>query len=128
MSIDIHGRLTGTPELKYLNSGTPAVRFSVAVNRRYKDKTTGEWRDGSTSFHDCQAYGPLAENIAEHLDKGDLVLVTGEMEQRSYETKAGEKRTVWELNASDVGKSLKFASNGSRQSSQRQSFDEEPPF
>ena len=107
-NITIAGNVTRDPELKFLNSGQGAVRFSVAVSRRWQNKSTQEW-DEKTSFFDVQAYGELATNVANSITKGARVTVFGRMEQRSWETDAGEKRYAWELIADDVAPCLKWA-------------------
>lgn len=108
-SITIKGRLTDAPEVKFTNSGTAVSNFSVAVNKRVRNKDTGEYENGPTSFFDCVAWAQLAENFGEHLDKGEAVIVNGAMEQREYETKEGEKRKVWELIVEDGGPNLRWA-------------------
>ena len=119
-AITIKGRLTAPPEVKFTNSGTAVSNFSVAVNKRVRNKDTGEYEDGNTSFFRCVAWGQLGENFGEHLEKGQAVIVTGAMEEREYE-KDGEKRRIWELFADDGGPNLRWA-KPKGESSQR------PPF
>lgn len=102
--ITITGNLTRDPEIKYGSTGNAFVNFSVAVSR--KDKDGNE----QVSYYDCTAFGSVAENSANSLVKGNRVVVTGRMEQSSYETKDGEKRTSWKLIADEVAASLRFAS------------------
>lgn len=102
------GNLTREPELKFLNSGTPSVRFSIAVNRRWQNKQTQEWEE-ATSFFDVTAYGALAENVANSFTRGDRVIVTGRLEQRSWETPEGDKRSVTEIVADEIGASISYA-------------------
>ena len=106
-SITLIGNITRDPELKFLNSGQASVRFGLAVNRRYQ-------RNGETveqvSFFDVVAYQSLAENVANSLTRGTRVMVTGRLEQRSWETPDGDKRSVVEVNADDIAPSLRFAS------------------
>src|SRR5262249_48423793 len=101
------GSLTAAPETRFTASGAAVVSFTVASTpRTWKD---GEWKDGEAVFLRCTAWRQLAENIGESLDKGTRVIVTGRLKQRSFETKEGERRTVMEMDADEVGPSLKFA-------------------
>ena len=86
------------------------ANFRVASTPRYKDKPDGEWKDGDSLFLTCVAWRQMAENIAESLTRGTRVIVTGKLRQRSYETKEGEKRTVYELQVDEVGPCLRNAS------------------
>lgn len=106
-TITVVGNITREPELKFLGSGNAAVKFSIAVNKRKKGKD-GEYEE-STSFFDVQAYGTLAENLANSVQKGNRVVVTGEIEQRSWDDKEGNKRSTVEITASEVGPSLRWA-------------------
>jgi len=106
-TITVVGNITKEPELKFLGSGNAAVKFSIAVNKRKKGKD-GEYED-STSFFDVQAYGTLAENLANSVTKGNRIVVTGEIEQRSWEDKDGNKRSTVEITASEAGPSLRWA-------------------
>jgi single-strand DNA-binding protein len=107
-SITIVGNLTRDPELRYTPSGQSNTRFGVAVNRRWQDRSSGEWQE-ATSFFDVVCWRELAENVSESLGKGSRVLVTGRLEQRTWETKEGDKRNVVEIIADEVGPSLRFA-------------------
>ncbi len=107
-TITVCGTATRDPELRYTSGGRAIASFGVAVNDRYMDKTQ-TWVDGETSFFNVQAWGTLGENAAASVTKGTRVVVYGRMKQRSYETKEGEKRTVWDLTADDLGPSLKWA-------------------
>lgn len=110
--LTIRGRLTSDPEMRFTPSGAGVANFTVAVNARKFDKQTNEWKDKEAKFWRCAAWNQgkltLAENIAEGLKKGDAVLVYGEVETRSYETKEGEKRTVDEIRIESIGKDLTF--------------------
>jgi len=106
--ITISGNTTRDPELKFLNSGQASVQLGVAVNRRWQNKQTSEWEE-KVSFFDVVAYGPLAENVSSSIGRGDRVVVTGRLEQRSYETAAGEKRNAFEINADEISPSLKWS-------------------
>ena len=108
--ITITGNLTRDPELRYTPTGQAVASFSVASTPRYMDKATNEWKDGDTLFLNVSAWRQMAENCAESLTRGMRVVVTGRLKQRSYETKEGEKRTVYEVEADDIGPSLKNAS------------------
>lgn len=105
-SVTIVGNITRDPELKYTPSGQAVVKFGVAVNRR--TKKDGEWVDAEPSFFDVSAWQGLAENIAESLSKGTRVVVTGRLEQRSWE-QDGQKRYAVEVVADEVAPSLRWA-------------------
>jgi single-strand DNA-binding protein len=107
-TITIVGNLTRDPELRYTPSGQSNTRFGVAVNRRWQDRGSGEWQE-ATSFFDVVCWRELAENVSESLGKGSRVMVTGRLEQRTWETKEGDKRNVVEIIADDIGPSLRFA-------------------
>ena len=104
----IVGNLTDDPELRYTPNGAAVAKFRVAVNRRYKDET-GNWKDSDTSFFTVNAWRSLAENVAESLTRGTRVLVAGRLLMRSWETQEGEKRTVVEIEADEIGPSLRWA-------------------
>ena len=108
-NVSILGNLTRDPELRFTPNGTPVAGFGIAVNRRYQDKQSGEWVEDA-SFFNITAWFKLAENCAESLSKGDRVLVTGRLSQRSWEDKNGQKRSVVEIIANVVAPSLEFAS------------------
>jgi single-strand DNA-binding protein len=108
--ITIAGNLVDDPELRFTPAGQPVARFRVASTPRFKDNTTGEWKDGDSLFLTCNVWRQAAENVAESLTRGMRVIVQGRLRQRSYETKEGEKRTVYEIEADDVGPSLRNAS------------------
>lgn len=106
--ITIVGNLTDDPELRYTPNGAAVVKFRVAVNRRYRDES-GQWKDGDTSYFTVNAWRNLAENIAESLTRGTRVVVAGRLQMRSWETPDGDKRSVVEIEADEVGPSLKWA-------------------
>jgi single-strand DNA-binding protein len=108
--ITIAGNLVDDPELRFTPAGQPVARFRVASTPRFKDNTTGEWKDGDSLFLTCNVWRQAAENVAESLTRGMRVIVQGRLRQRSYETKEGEKRTVYEVEVDDVGPSLRNAS------------------
>lgn len=108
-TLNITGNLTGDPELRFTPSGSAVANFTVAATPRTFDRNSNEWKDGETLFMRCAAWKELGENVAETLKKGMRVMVEGRLKQRSYETTAGEKRTVIELEADEVAPSLKYA-------------------
>ena len=107
-TLTITGNLTGDPELRFTGTGTAVAAFTVAASRRVYDQASGQWQDGDTLFLRCSAWRELADHAAESLTKGMRVIVTGRLKQRQYETSEGDKRTVFELDANDVGPSLKW--------------------
>ena len=107
-NITVVGNVTRDPELKFLNSGQAALRMSVAVSRRWQNRQTQEWEE-KTSFFDVSGYGSMAENAASCIAKGARVVVTGRMEQRSWETESGEKRNAFEIVADEIAPSLRWA-------------------
>ena len=107
-TITVVGNVTRDPELKFLNSGQAALRLAVAVSRKWTNRQTNEAQE-QTSYFDVQAYGTLAENVANSVQKGTRVVVTGRMEQRSWETPEGEKRYAFEIVADDIAPSLRWA-------------------
>jgi single-strand DNA-binding protein len=107
-SITISGNITREPEMRYTPSGVSKVTFGVAVNRSWRNQQTQEWEE-QTSFFNVVAWRQLAENISATLTKGSRVVVSGRLEQRSWETEQGEKRSIVEIVADDVAASLRFA-------------------
>ena len=107
--ITVVGNLTADPELRFTPSGAAVANFTVASTPRTFDKNSNEWKDGEALFLRCSVWRQAAENVAESLQRGAAVIVQGRLKQRSYETKEGEKRTVYELDVEEVGPSLKFA-------------------
>jgi len=109
-NITIIGNLVNDPELRYTPTGQAVATFRVASTPRFLDRTTNEWKDGDSLFLSCNVWRQAAENVAESLQRGMRVIVTGRLKQRSYETKEGEKRTVYEIEVDEVGPSLRNAS------------------
>jgi single-strand DNA-binding protein len=107
-TVTIVGNITRDPELRYTGSGRSVTTFGVAVNRRWQNRQSGEWEE-SVSFFNISAWGDLGENAAASCPKGTRVIVTGRLEQRSYETQQGEKRSVVEIIADEIGPSLRWA-------------------
>ncbi len=108
-TITLVGNLTADPELRYTTSGTPMVSFTVASTPRSFDRATGQWTDGEALFLRCTAWRVLAEHTAASLHRGTRVLVSGRVRQRSFITGDGEARTVVEIEAEEVGPSLRYA-------------------
>jgi single-strand DNA-binding protein len=108
--ITIAGNLVDDPELRYTPTGQAVAKFRVASTPRFRDNSTGEWKDGDSLFLTCNVWRQAAENVAESLQRGMRVIVQGRLRQRSYETREGEKRTVYEIEVDDVGPSLRNAS------------------
>lgn len=107
--ITIIGNLVDDPELRFTPSGAAVANFRIASTPRTFDRQSGEWRDGETLFLSCSVWRQAAENVAESLQKGMRVVVQGRLKQRSFETREGEKRTVFELDVDEVGPSLRSA-------------------
>jgi single-strand DNA-binding protein len=147
MAADNHttiiGNLVEDPEVRFTNTGIAVANLRVAVTQRIQQD--GQWRDGETSFFKVNIWRDQAEHLADSLAKGDRVMVTGRLRQRSWETPEGDKRSVTELEADEVGASLKWATakversgqrgNGERSQGREQQaerggrdFDDAPPF
>jgi single-strand DNA-binding protein len=107
--VTIIGNLTNDPELRFTPSGAAVANFTVASTPRTFDRQSNDWKDGETLFMRCSVWRDAAENVAESLQRGTRVLVTGRLRSRSYETKEGEKRTVVEMDVDEVGPSLRYA-------------------
>jgi single-strand DNA-binding protein len=107
--ITIVGNLTADPELRFTPNGSAVANFTIASTPRILDKATNEWKDGDALFMRCSVWRQAAENVAESLLRGQRVIATGRLRQRSYETKEGEKRTVIELEVDEIGPSLRYA-------------------
>ena len=138
--ITIIGNLVDNPEMRFTPSGVAVASFRVASTPRYRDSKSGDWKDGDTLFLTCQAWRLVAENVAESLEKGMRAIVVGRLRQRSYETKEGEKRTVYELQVDEAGPALSRATakvtkvsrsgqgNGQAGGEADGSWPDEPPF
>jgi single-strand DNA-binding protein len=107
--ITITGNLVDEVELRFTPQGQPVAKFRIASTPRAYDKATGQWKDGDSLFLTCNVWRQAAENVAESLQRGMRVIVTGRLKQRSYETREGEKRTVYEIEVDEVGPSLRNA-------------------
>ena len=109
-TITVIGNLVDDPELRFTPSGAPVANFRIASTPRTFDRQTNEWKDGDTLFLACAVWRQAAENVAESLQKGMRVIVQGRLKSRQYETREGEKRTVFEIDVEEVGPSLRSAS------------------
>ncbi|WP_039828110.1 single-stranded DNA-binding protein [Nocardia testacea] len=141
-TLTVIGNLTADPELRFTPAGAAVANFTVASTPRIFDRNTNEWKDGEALFLRCNIWREAAENVAESLVRGSRVIVTGNLKQRSFETREGEKRTVVELEVEEIGPSLKYATakvnktsggNGGgggqrRQSGQQQRADDSDPW
>ena len=107
--ITVVGNLTADPELRFTPSGAAVANFTVASTPRTFDKNTNEWKDGEALFLNCSVWRQAAENVAESLVRGSRVIVSGRLKARSYETREGEKRTVFEIDVDEIGPSLRYA-------------------
>ena len=107
--ITLVGNLTADPELRFTPSGAPVANFTVASTPRTFDRQTSEWKDGDAMFLNCSVWRQAAENVAESLTKGMRVIVQGRLKSRSYETREGERRTVFEVEVEEIGPALKYA-------------------
>lgn len=105
----IVGTLVNDVELRFTSSGAAVASFTIAANDRKFDRESGGWKDGDATFLRCTLWRQSAENAAESFTRGTRVLATGSLRQRSYETKDGDKRTVFELDVDEVGPSVKWA-------------------
>ncbi|MDG4794695.1 single-stranded DNA-binding protein [Micromonospora sp. WMMD1082] len=108
-TITVIGNLTDDPELRFTPSGAAVAKFRVASTPRFMDRQSGEWKDGEPLFLSCTVWRQAAEHVAESLQRGARVIVSGRLRQRSYETREGEKRTVIELEVDEIGPSLRYA-------------------
>ena len=107
--ITVVGNLTADPELRYTQNGLPVANFTIASTPRNFDRAANEWKDGEALFLRASVWREFAEHVAGSLTKGSRVIATGRLKQRSYETREGEKRTVYEIEVDEVGPSLKSA-------------------
>ena len=108
-TITVIGNLTADPELRFTPNGAAVANFTVASTPRTFDRQTNEWKDGDAMFLNCSVWRQYAENVAKSLSKGTRVIVSGRLKARSYETREGEKRTVFEIDVDEVGPALRYA-------------------
>jgi single-strand DNA-binding protein len=107
--ITVVGNLVDDPELRFTPSGAAVANFRIASTPRTFDRQSNEWKDGDALFLSCSVWRQAAENVAESLQRGMRVVVQGRLKSRQYETREGEKRTVFEIEVEEVGPSLKYA-------------------
>lgn len=117
-SVFLVGNITRDPELRFTPSGQATATFGLAVNRRWQNKQTQEWEE-ATSFFDIVCWREMAEHASESLSRGSRVMVSGRLEQRSWETQDGDKRSKVEVVADEVGPSLRWATAEVRKSERR---------
>ena len=108
--ITVVGNITADPELRFTANGAAVANFTVASTPRTFDRQSNEWKDGETLFLRCSAWREMAENVAETLSRGTRVIAEGRLRSRTFDTKEGERRTVFELDVDEVGPSLRYAS------------------
>jgi single-strand DNA-binding protein len=124
--INMVGNLVADPELRFTPSGVAAASVRIAVTPRSRDNATGEWKDGETVWLSGTVWRQYAENVAESLTKGTRVIVIGRLKQRSYETREGEKRTVYEVDIDDIGPALRYATAKIQRTSRSATSDSAP--
>ncbi len=122
-TITVVGNLVDDPDLRFTPSGAAVANFRIASTPRTFDRQTSEWKDGETLWLGCAVWRQAAENVAESLQKGMRVIVQGRLKSRSYETREGEKRTVFEIDVDEVGPSLKSATAKVTKASRSGGFD-----
>ena len=121
-NITIVGNCTRDPELRFTASGQAVVAFGVAVNRRWQNRQTNEWEE-QVSFFDVTCWQQMAENVAESITKGTRVIVSGRLDQRSWETQDGDKRSKVEIVADEVAPSLRYATAQISRNERRDGFE-----
>jgi|SRR5215472_2729790 len=107
--ITLIGNLVDAPELRFTPNGAAVANFRVASTPRIFDKASGDWKEQEALFLTCNVWRQYAENVVETLERGMRVIVSGRLKARSYETKEGEKRTVFEVEVDEVGPALRYA-------------------
>lgn len=129
--ITTEGNIVNDPELSYTSSGVPVANFRLAVNRREWDKNARQWVDGSPTYLRCTVWKAMAENVENSLRKGDSVLVVGDLKQRDWEDREGNRRMSYDLEVKNIGASLRFAEvtiNRTSGGGQRDGFAPESGF
>ncbi|MFF9035026.1 single-stranded DNA-binding protein [Streptomyces sp. NPDC014892] len=106
--ITLVGNLTDDPELKFTEGGAALAKFTIAVTPRSFDRTSNQWKDGTTAFYRCAAWRQLAEHVAESLTKGSRVVASGRMRQHDWTTPEGDKRSMLAVEIDDIGASVRF--------------------
>jgi single-strand DNA-binding protein len=135
-TVTLIGNLTADPELRFTQAGAVVANFTVATTPRTFDRASGEWKDAEALFMRCTIWRQPAEHLAESLRRGDRVIVVGRLKQRSFETRDGDKRTVIECDATEIGASLQFRQakltaptrTGAQATTDSGLGDDEPPF
>ena len=107
--ITVIGNLTADPELRHTRNGSPVANFTIASTPRTFDRQTNDWKDGETLFLRCTVWQDMAEHVAQSLSRGSRVIAQGNLASRTFDTKEGERRTVFELDVQEVGPSLRYA-------------------
>jgi single-strand DNA-binding protein len=131
-TVELVGNITRDPELRFTPSGAAVANFGLAVNRRWRNQQTNEWEE-QVSFFDIVCWRELAENVSESLTKGTRIMVSGRLDQRSWETENGDKRSKVEVVADDIGPSLRWATAQVSRNERREGggsgggFDSPPP-
>ena len=121
-NVELTGNATRDPELRFTPSGQPVATFGLAVNRRWQNRQTQQWEE-AVSYFDIVCWGQLAENVAESITKGTRLMVTGRLDQRTWETQEGDKRSKVEIVADEVGPSLRWATASVTKNERRGGFD-----
>ena len=121
-TVTIVGNVTRDPEMRYTPSGVAKASFGVAVSRRWQNRNSQEWEE-QTSFFNVVCWREMAENVCESIGKGARIVVSGRLEQRSWETENGDKRSVVEIVADDIGPSLRWATAEVRRNERKGGFD-----
>ena len=121
-NVTVVGNVTRDPELRFTNSGQAVASFGLAVNRRWQNRATNEWEE-QVSFFDITCWAQMAENVGESLNKGSRVLVSGRLEQRSWQTEGGDKRSKVEIVADEIGPSLRWATASIRRNERKEAGD-----
>jgi single-strand DNA-binding protein len=121
-TVTIVGNVTRDPEMRYTPSGVAKASFGVAVSRRWQNRNSHEWEE-QTSFFNVVCWREMAENVCESIGKGARIVVSGRLEQRSWETENGDKRSVVEIVADDIGPSLRWATAEVKRNERRGGFD-----
>jgi single-strand DNA-binding protein len=120
--VSLVGYFSRAPELRFTSSGQAVATFGLAVNRRWQNRQTNEWEE-AVSFFDVTCWQQMAENVAESVTKGSRVVVTGRLDQRSWETQDGDKRSKVEVVADEIGPSLRYATAQVVRNERRDGFD-----
>ena len=121
-NVTVVGNCTRDPELRFTAGGQAVASFGLAVNRRWQNRQTNEWEE-AVSFFDVTCWAQLAENVAESITKGSRIILSGRLDQRSWETQDGDKRSKIEIVADEIGPSLTYATAQVVRNERREGFD-----